>query len=78
MSVRRPCSTKSGGIPSSVDKLINFILIFFSPTQAVKFDPCYPNPCSNNGNCAPLVGENYQCKCPSGPFGISCFVSLLK
>ena len=41
-----------------------------SPSGA---DPCYPNPCSNNGRClSNSDGDKFMCECALGYLGESC------
>ena len=35
-------------------------------------NPCYPNPCTNSGNCVLLGNNDYQCDCPEGYGGSIC------
>ncbi|CAF0922549.1 unnamed protein product, partial [Brachionus calyciflorus] len=35
-------------------------------------NPCFPNPCLNNGGCNVKSSTTYSCSCPSNCFGLNC------
>lgn len=55
----------------SIVVLLSEFPLAFASRNDTERNPCFPNPCHNDGQCA-VSGANFECSCASGWKGEKC------